>query len=130
VETAAPFVLVVEDNHLLGELVCTALRRSGLEALHVVSPFDAIRYLEHARPTLIIVDYYMPDLNGVQLMVHLQHQTELKNTPVIGLSSDARTAREFMRFGAKSFIAKPFNEAELITTVRQFLPEQKESASG
>ena len=79
----------------------------------------ALKYLENHRPDLILLDINMPDMDGFEVMEHLQRQEATKSIPVIFLTADnlAETEVRGFQMGAMDFVTKPFVPAILLSRV-------------
>ncbi|MFV1858956.1 MAG: response regulator [Anaerolineales bacterium] len=77
------------------------------------------------RPDLIVLDINMPEVTGMDFLEFLGMRTELKDLPVIMLSTEASDVRvdEAMKLGAKGFVSKPVTIEELETVIAKVLPE-------
>ena len=117
-----PLLLVVEDNNFL---------RAYLETLltpyyRVAIASDGVEGLEKAKslqPNLIVSDQVMPRQNGLDLLKEIRSTPELSSTPVIFLTarSGMEARIESLDAGADDYIAKPFDERELLARVRNLL---------
>lgn len=104
-----PLVLVVDDDQvtlhmvekILGELV-EVVKKSGGN--------DALEYMAHYSVDLVLLDYNMPDMKGVEVLKCMKRRAEMKNIPVIFLTADSniKIETEVFQYGAVDFIRKPF----------------------
>lgn len=117
-----PLLLVVEDNSFL-----LAYLQSLLSPYYRVAvAIDGIEGLEKAKslqPHLILSDQIMPRQNGLDLLKEIRNTPELSSTPVIFLTarSGMEARIESLDAGADDYIAKPFDERELLARVRNLL---------
>jgi CheY-like chemotaxis protein len=109
-------ILVVEDNPAVLELV-----RKGMEQFATIitasDGTDALLKALEEKPDLIVSDYQMPGLNGVQLYEKLRARQETKKTPFIFLASKSdidEKLRQYTPDGVEDYIAKPFFLRELV----------------
>jgi len=81
--------------------------------------------LTGVRPDLIILDINMPEVTGMDFLEFLSMRNELKDLPVIMLSTEASDVRvdEAMKLGASGFVSKPVTIEELETVIAKVLPE-------
>ncbi|WP_333413900.1 diguanylate cyclase [Microcoleus sp. MOSTC5] len=117
-----PLLLVVEDNDFLQAYLQTLLTPYYRVAL----ASDGVEGLEKAKtlqPNLIVSDQIMPRQNGLDLLKEIRSTPELKSTPVIFLTarSGMEARIESLDAGADDYIAKPFDERELLARVRNLL---------
>jgi DNA-binding response OmpR family regulator len=124
-------VLVVDDSEPVRELLARALRQHGFEVHAADSGPAALRLAYDLRPSLAIVDQWMPGMTGAELIRLLRAAPvpELRRMAIIGLSGRSGSERDLLGAGAGSFLAKPFGEPELVAAVRAALGDAA-SASG
>src|SRR5215472_18425771 len=119
-------VHIIDDDEGLRESLAFLLRSAALE----VRSFDSARAfldaLPDAAPGCVITDVRMPDMSGIELLRRLK---ELKiGVPVIVITGhgDIALAVEAMKIGATDFFEKPFNDDQLLASVRAALQHQQE----
>jgi two-component system response regulator FixJ len=119
VAAAVPVVFVVDDDDLIRSAVRRLLTNADLATELYASGAEFLAQANIERPGCLILDFKMPGMNGLEVQAALkQRRVEL---PVIFLtgSSDIPIAVEAMREGAVDFVEKPFDNADLLTRVRQ-----------
>jgi CheY-like chemotaxis protein len=124
-------VLLVEDNPHVAELITDGLDGAARRELggRVAFVFDvvgdgqmALDRLEDIEPDLIIVDVYMPVMDGASFLRHLRAHPQTTRTPVIALSAGGPAAREAaMAAGADVFLDKPLRLAEVLGAASKLL---------
>jgi CheY-like chemotaxis protein len=120
-----PFsVMVVDDDEQILVLVEILLRRQGYSVLKAPSPFAALDLLSSNNPDLILLDYMMPGMNGVELCAHIRTSLGLSKVPIVMLS--AVDTEEFIRVsgeaGANGQIPKAEMHRRLVQEINNFLP--------
>lgn len=117
-------VFVIDDS----PSVVATLRRaveaiSGSEVLSFLHPRDALARFEDRTPDLILVDYMMPGMNGVEVITHVRKNDLTKHVPTIMITSrkEADIKLAAMKAGATEFLNKPIDETELTIRVRNIL---------
>jgi len=123
---SAPYILVVDDEPDIRELVKEILEDEGMEvstAEHAQAARDARRA---RKPDLVLLDIWMPDTDGISLLREWSGEDGL-DTPVIMMSGHGtvETAVEATRLGAYDFIEKPLSMAKLLLSVRHGLEHDK-----
>jgi two-component system, OmpR family, phosphate regulon response regulator PhoB len=117
---AKPLVLCVEDDPTMAMLLIYNLEQAGFGAVSVDDGHAALRTIEQIKPDLVILDWTIPRLSGLQVLKYIRNSVLLDRVPVLMVTG--RTAKEDRRLalhhGATAFFAKPFALAELISTVR------------
>lgn len=121
-------ILVVEDENDIREQICDLLETSGytVESLH--DGKQAIDYLEHDIPDLVISDIMMPNIDGYQLLEYFHRLPAASTVPFIFLSAktDHMDVRNGMTSGADDYLMKPFRAKELLKSVEaQIKKKQK-----
>jgi DNA-binding response OmpR family regulator len=112
---AAPMILVVDDEHVLADMLAQILEKSGYKSAAVYSAAEALAALE-AHPDLIISDVMMPDVDGVELAVQI---TRLHPEIKILLISGHAGTQDILKGSGLSLdlLAKPFTAEELLARV-------------
>lgn len=115
-------VLVVDDSAVSRQNIVTLLALQQFEVLSAANGKEALTRLgEHPDIRLVIADYHMPGMNGVQLTSAIREVHPPDNLAIIGVSSSAtsRTSAEFIKHGANDFLTKPFLPEEFFCRVSQ-----------
>jgi DNA-binding response OmpR family regulator/HPt (histidine-containing phosphotransfer) domain-containing protein len=122
---AAPDVVLVEDDPVLADLLSNALRYRGHRTEIVSDGRAALERLTHpeARPRLVILDAYLPGLDGVSVLRGLAERGALERTSVIMLTVRSGEAEVLatLRLGAADHVAKPFSLAVLLEKADRLL---------
>ena len=119
-------VLVVEDSPAMRGLIASIISQvEGCEVVEVEGGFQALKRLPSGSFDLIITDINMPDINGLELLSFIRQNPNYKDTPVLIVTSeDSPVEREKgLKLGANAVLSKPFDESELLNTVRGFLED-------
>jgi two-component system response regulator AtoC len=112
-------VLIVDDDDSLRESLALVLAAEGYEASVAGDGAEALARLDEASPDLILCDLRMPGRDGLSLLPDLARRRP--DAPVILMSAHGteELALEAMRRGAYDYLAKPFQPAELLLTIRK-----------
>lgn len=114
---SAPRVLLIEDEHEIGETLCGALQRSGMNIAWAKTGAQALVLMAEFEPEIVLVDLNLPDADGIALVGWLAEQGKCGVIVVSGLGDEA--ARVIgLELGADDYIAKPPHLRELIARVR------------
>ena len=104
-------ILVVEDEPTIAELVSFSVKTAGWTPVKVYSGTEAWTALQRFRPDVVLLDWMLPDLSGLQLLKRIREHREMKTLPVIMLT--AKTLEEDkvtgLDEGADVYISKPFS---------------------
>lgn len=119
---SAPYVLVVDDEPDIRELVSEILADEGYQVSVAENGDKARQALRDRRPDLILLDIWMPDIDGISLLQEWAEADELP-CPVIMMSGHGtvETAVEATRLGAYDFLEKPLSLAKLLLTTERAL---------
>ena len=111
----SPKILVVDDEVISREMVCSALGRAGLHAKSLDDPLAAQRLLEQEHFDLIFLDIEMPGQTGLELCVKIRGMEPNCTTPIVFVTShsDFGSRAQSTLSGGNDFIAKPFLLVEL-----------------
>lgn len=116
-------ILVVEDERAIREMIGFALRRDGYEFSEAGSVAQAEEMISERLPDLVLVDWMLPGVSGVDFVKHLRDDERITNIPIIMLT--ARTEEEDriqgLDAGADDYICKPFSPRELMARIRAAL---------
>jgi CheY-like chemotaxis protein len=98
------------------------LRAHGYRVLEATSGRAGLEATRTARPDLILVDYHMPEMNGLAVVEALKSDAATRSVPVVAFTSGtAAEANRLVRAGCIGFIPKPFDPGTLPGLVAQFL---------
>jgi twitching motility two-component system response regulator PilH len=113
-------VLIVDDSKTEIMHLTTILERNGMSVRNAQGADEAFKRLQEEKPDLILMDVVMPGQNGFQLTRAISRTPEYADVPIIMCTSkNLETDRVWgMRQGAKDYITKPVDEAELISKIK------------
>src|SRR5262245_8687098 len=116
-------ILIVEDEEPLTLLLRYNLEAEGYEVEAVARGDDADNRLKERLPDLVMLDWMLPGLSGIELCRRLRSRPETKNLPIIMLTArgDESERVRGLATGADDYIVKPFSVPELIARVRALL---------
>lgn len=116
-------ILVVEDDDVVATLLQHVFQREGHEVQHVAEGRAVARMLASAPPDVVVLDYMLPHMSGLEILKEIRASESWKDVPVIFLS--ARTASrditEVLEAGANDYMTKPFAVDELGARVRRLV---------
>jgi two-component system phosphate regulon response regulator PhoB len=116
-------VLVVEDEPAIQELIAYNLKQAGHQALRADNAEQAIRLVQDALPDLVLLDWMLPGLSGIELARRLRADRRTKAIPIIMLTAraDEQDKLTGLDTGADDYITKPFSPRELNARVKAVL---------
>lgn len=116
-------ILIVDDDRTVGEMLKQAIAEHTTHRAMWIAEGDLV--LETARrlhPSLILLDYIMPFMDGLQLYDHLQRIETMRNVPVILISGSPTLPFEKLRERGIHILKKPFQLNDLLDMVAQLMP--------
>ncbi|MEH2124977.1 response regulator [Nostoc sp.] len=116
-------ILVVDDNPDLRTYVSEIFRRNGYHVQTARNGHEGHSRAKEILPSLIVTDLMMPLVSGLEMIQMIRNEQTLKGTPIILLTAkvDEETRIEGTEHGADAYLAKPFNDRELLAEVRNLL---------
>ncbi|MFN6529304.1 response regulator [Nostoc sp. ChiSLP03a] len=116
-------ILVVDDNPDLRTYVSEIFRRNGYHVQTARNGHEGHSRAKEILPSLIVTDLMMPLVSGLEMIQMIRNEETLKGTPIILLTAkvDEETRIEGTEHGADAYLAKPFNDRELLAEVRNLL---------
>ena len=115
-------VMVVDDSNTIRKTAETLLSKAGCQVITATDGFDSLAKIADHRPDVIFVDIMMPRLDGYQTCALIKNNRELRDTPVIMLSSkDGLFDKAKGRIvGADDYLTKPFSKNELFEALEKY----------
>ncbi|MGV3025704.1 response regulator transcription factor [Clostridium thermobutyricum] len=113
-------ILIVDDEKEIRDLIEIYLKSEGYEIFKSENGLEALEILNREEIDLVILDFMMPKLDGIQTCIKIREKSEL---PVIMLSAKSEDIDKIfgLNMGADDYISKPFNALELIARVKSHL---------
>ena len=116
-------ILIADDEPNQLELMSFNLSNAGYSIIKATNGKEAIELIENHSPDLIILDWMMPKMSGIDVCRTLRSRSETKNIPIIILSARSEDSDKSLGLdtGADDYISKPFSPKELISRVKALL---------
>ncbi len=116
-------ILIVEDEPAIRQMIAFGLRRAGFEVREAVDYREAREALADQRPDLVLIDWMLPDMSGLELTRTLKRDRETRELPVIMLTARAEEGDKVagLETGADDYITKPFSPRELVARINAVL---------
>ena len=112
-------VLIIDDETHIVELLKFNIENAGYDVIYSYDGFDGFMKAKEEKPDLILLDWMLPNISGIDVLKKLREDGELKNIPVIMLT--ARNMEndkvEGLEVGADDYITKPFSIKELLARI-------------
>jgi len=116
-------ILIVEDEKPIREMIAFGLRRAGFDVLEAEDCKAARARIADRRPDLLLVDWMLPDMSGLELTRSLKRDKETREVPVILLTAraDEQDKVSGLEGGADDYVTKPFSPRELLARINAVL---------
>lgn len=115
-----PKVLIVDDELAIRDMISFALEKAGMECQAAGGAQEALMAINEARPDLVLMDWMMPDVSGIELTRRLRKDPYTADIPIIMLTAkvteDDKVAG--LEAGTDDYIIKPFSPRELMARIR------------
>ena len=112
-------IFIVEDDEEIVRLLLLIIKQeTNHKAIHHINARNALNALTRIAPHLLLLDYSLPDMNGLELYDWLQSFEHLKHIPTILMSARNPPIDEIHRRGI-IYLRKPFAVTELLATIKQ-----------
>ena len=128
----AATILVVEDEPAIQELVAFNLQQAGHLPVSAHSAEQALAVLRQALPDLILLDWMLPGISGVELARRLKADPYTRPVPIIMLTARGEEQDKItgLETGADDYITKPFSPRELMARIKAVLRRRAPEATG
>ena len=120
---AVPRIMVVEDEEALGVLLRYNLEAEGYKVEIVARGDEAEMALQETQPDLLVLDWMLPGLSGIELCRRLRARTETQRLPIIMLTARGEESERIrgLSTGADDYVVKPFSTPELMARIKAML---------
>ncbi|MBI9050468.1 MAG: response regulator transcription factor [Anaerolineaceae bacterium] len=113
-------ILIVEDEHSIGEVVSLYLRRAGYDVTYMDNGEEALTFLKTKKPDLVVLDLMLPKVDGWEITRWLREHGDI---PIIMVTARREETDSIagLEMGADDYVTKPFSPQELVSRVRAVL---------
>jgi len=120
---ASPIILVVEDEQAIAEMIMTSLELAGFQVKRAVNGQIAYQMVLESAPDLILADWMMPMMTGLELTKRLKREDHTAEIPIILLTAKSDENDKINGFdaGVDDYVVKPFSPRELIARIKAVL---------
>ncbi|MDO8380768.1 phosphate regulon transcriptional regulator PhoB [Phenylobacterium sp.] len=118
-----PNILVVEDEDALSTLLQYNLEKEGYDVVVAADGEEALTLVSERLPDLIVLDWMLPKVSGIEVCRRLRQRTESRNVPIIMLTARGEESDRIrgLDTGADDYVIKPFAMSELSARIRAVL---------
>ncbi|MFN3823495.1 MAG: phosphate regulon transcriptional regulator PhoB [Pseudorhodobacter sp.] len=130
--TAQPTVLLVEDEPAQREVLSYNLEAEGFRVVQAVDGEEAMMMVDEAMPDIIVLDWMLPNVSGIEVCRRLKMNPETRGVAIIMLSARAEEVDRVrgLETGADDYVIKPYSVVELMARVRAQLRRTRPSTVG
>ena len=116
-------IMIVEDEAALTTLLKYNLEKQGYETIIVLDGKDVMATAMQEKPDLILLDWMLPNVQGIDLCREIRRTYELRSTPIIMLTARSEEADKVrgLSFGADDYMTKPYSIPELMARIMALL---------
>ena len=124
-------ILIVDDENAIREMIKVALELAGFKCIEAASAVKAMPLIVDERPDLILLDWMMPEVSGIELLRRLRRDELTKEIPIILLTAKAEEQNtvQALDSGADDYMTKPFRPQELTARIKSLLRRTEGKAS-
>lgn len=124
-------ILIVEDEPAIQELIAVNLRHAGHESVSAYSAEQALTLIRGRLPDLILLDWMLPGVSGLDLAKRLKSDAHTQTIPIIMLTARAEEPEKVagLEVGADDYMTKPFSPRELIARIKAVLRRRAPQAT-
>ena len=118
-----PLILVVEDEMSLATLLEYNLNKEGFAVMSAADGEEGLLKIEEENPDLVVLDWMLPKISGIEVCRRLRNRPETRNVPVIMLTARGEESDRIrgLNTGADDYLTKPFSMVELTARIRAVL---------
>ena len=118
-----PYILVMEDEDALATLLSYNLEKEGYRVVVASDGEEGMLQIEERLPDLVLLDWMLPKLSGIEVCRRIRGKSETRNLPIIMLTARGEESDRIrgLDTGADDYLTKPFSMSELIARIRAVL---------
>jgi CheY-like chemotaxis protein len=127
---ANELILIIEDNEVNRVLVRDMLRFKGYQTLEAQSAEEGLQVAREQKPALILMDFHLPKMNGIEAFKALRADPETSAIPVIAVAASAmpEDRKKILEAGFDGLQTKPIHVVEFLKNVEQALKSSSKPA--
>lgn len=112
--------MIIEDEEPLAMLLRYNLEKEGFEVATVANGLNAVSEVERLMPSVILLDWMLPEVSGIEICKMIRSKPDIKNIPIIMLTAKGQEEDKVrgLGVGADDYVTKPFSVPELMARVK------------
>ena len=120
-------ILIVEDEKPISELIGFHLEKKNYQIKFSYDGESAIQEIEHWLPDLILLDWMLPNISGIEVLKRIKRKDNLKKIPIIMLTAKGQEDDKIRGFelGVEDYVTKPFLPSEILARIKSLLKRTK-----
>ena len=114
-------VIVIDDEPFILMMIADKLKTAKIDVITLRESKNALAIIKNEKPSLIILDWMMPELSGIDLCNMIKNDPEIAKIPVFMLTAKGQDADEQLglQCGVERYITKPFSPKSLLEMVKE-----------
>ena len=118
-----PYIIIAEDEDALSTLLAYNLEKEGYDVGTAADGDDALMMIKERQPDLLVCDWMMPKVSGIEVCRRLRQQSTTRNLPIVMLTARSEETDRIrgLDTGADDYVVKPFSMVELMARIRAVL---------
>jgi CheY-like chemotaxis protein len=123
-------IMIIEDNKDVAGFLDFSVQILGYDTIIARDGITALKFLRHTTPAIILLDMYLPDINGAEILRHIRTTSSLQQMPVIVLTGESQTLSQEVIKQANFTLIKPIEYhtlSQLITRITQSQPSSSQN---
>ena len=127
---ANELILIIEDNEVNRILVRDMLRFKGYQTVESATAEEGLRVAREQRPALILMDFHLPKMNGIEAFKALRADAKTSAIPVIAVTASAmpEDRKKILEAGFDGLQTKPIHVVEFMKNIERALEDSSKSA--
>ena len=120
-------IMIVDDSVTVRKVTTRLMERQGWEVTTAKDGVDAVNQLQNIYPDVVLLDIEMPKMDGFEVLRTVRRDPRLANLPIIMITSRTgeKHKQQALELGVNRFLGKPFQEANLISTIDEVIAESE-----
>ena len=116
-------VLIVEDELAIRKMLRTSLTTKGYKIVEAKKGFDALDLIMSHNVDLVLLDWMLPDINGIDLIKKIRDASKPSNIPIVMLTAKSQEVDKVraLELGADDYLTKPFDSEVLLAKIKAIL---------